>query len=307
MRSPFERARRWLFGWNWRHWLFYVGMPMIIAVYAALNNWAVLQVAGYSGTLLFYLGHAFIPWWTTCAVTWLVMQLLRPWQPPQLLILTLGTVIACFLVLPYSEWLTTRFAAGWLVGDASGLRSSLHIHQQVGFWTFLLRASVIWVAVNLLFDRLLGLPRYRYDAGSAEQRGVAHADGTEPRAPQGSESATEEHTLPRFLQRLPVDVGPADVIAMKAEQHYVKVFTRAKSFMTLYRFSDAVAEMDPESGQQVHRSYWVQNAAIRAIRREARKYYVVLENDLKVPVSAPNRGLIRQLAQKRGIPIYPPL
>lgn len=281
--------------WGWRHVLFYVGVPLIVAVYAALNNWAVLQVAGYTGTLLFYAGHAFIPWWTTCLVTWLVMQGLKAWRPPQLAILTIGTVLACFVVLPYSQWLTESFAAGWLPGDADGVASSVHIHDEIGFWTFLIRASVIWVAVNLVFDRFLGLPRYRYDARVA----APASEAVEP--PSGVESA------PRFLQRLPANISADDVIALKAEQHYVKVFTPERSFMTLYRFSDAVAEMDPNAGQQVHRSYWVRSDAIKSIKRESRKYSVELINDMLVPISAPNRGLIRQLAHAKNIPIYPPL
>lgn len=287
--------------WDWRQFLFYIGVPLLVAVYAALNNWAVLQVAGYSGTLAFYIGHAFIPWWTTCIVTWLVMRALTPWQPHQLIVLTLGTVLACFIIQPYSQWLTEYFATGWLEGDVDGALSSAHIHDKIGFWTFLLRASAVWIAVNLVFDRLLGLPRYRYGAAGAT------AIGTKEAAADAREEAQQAPDAPRFLQRLPANVTVDQVIALKAEQHYVKVYTSERSFMTLYRFSDAVAEMAPETGQQVHRSYWVRTDAIKSVKREARKYFVQLDDDLMMPVSAPNRGLIRQLARQRNIPIYPPL
>ncbi|UCG71370.1 MAG: LytTR family transcriptional regulator [Chromatiales bacterium] len=294
--------------WNWRLILFYLGVPGIIAVYAALNNWAVLQVAGYAGTLLFYAGHAFIPWWTTCLLTYLCMRLLARWRPRQLLILTLGTVLACVVILPYSIWLTESFAAGWLPGDATGELSSLHIYEEIGFWSFTLRASVIWIAVNLVFDRFLGLPRYRYDVPATQAAGLARtsaADSTFPGAADihGSAAAHE----PRFLQRLPAQLAVDDVIALKAEQHYVKVYTHEKSFMTLYRFSDAVAEMDPEAGRQVHRSYWVRTSAIRRLKRAAKKFELELVNDLTVPVSGPNNGLVRRLAQTHDIPVHPPL
>jgi len=86
----------------------------------------------------------------------------------------------------------------------------------------------------------------------------------------------------------------------------VQVVTPQRKFMTLYRFSDAVAEMDPDAGKRVHRSYWVRTDAIRAVRREARRYSLLLENDMRIPVSAPNRGLIRELARENRIPVYPP-
>jgi len=294
--------------WNWRLVLFYAGVPGIIAVYAALNNWAVLQVAGYTNTLLFYAGHAFIPWWTTCLMTYLCMRVLARWRPPQLVLLTCGTFLACIVILPYSIWLTEFFAEGWLAGDPSGEQASLHIHSEIGFWSFTIRASVIWIAVNLVFDRFLGLPRYRY--GTAGQSRTATLGQQRQGGPTvGGDSLTAEAVAgpaPLFLRRLPAEVDVDDVIALKAEQHYVQVYTPSRSFMTLYRFSDAVAEMDPEAGQQVHRSYWVRNSAIRRIRRAAKKFELELSNDMKVPVSAPNSGLIKRLAQTHEIPVHPP-
>jgi DNA-binding LytR/AlgR family response regulator len=57
----------------------------------------------------------------------------------------------------------------------------------------------------------------------------------------------------------------------------------------------------------VHRSYWVRSSAIRAVRREGGKYSVELSSGLLVPISEANRGLIRELARTRGIPVHPPL
>lgn len=300
-------ARRWLpfRTWNWRHYLFYLGIPAAIATYAALNNWTILQLSGYQTTLAFYAGHAFVPWWISAGTTYLCMRLLKPWRPPQLLLLTVGSFLACLIVLPYSHWLTQYFAVGWVRGDADGSLSSAHIYSQLGFWTFSARATVIWILTNLAFDRFLGLPRYRYDA--VPMPGAASAEPSPD--PVGSEvrSAAAGDTALRFLQRLPATVSPDEVIALKAEQHYIKVFTANRSFMTLYRFSDAVAELDPAAGQQVHRSYWVRSSAICAVRREAGKYSVELTSGLLVPISAANRGLVRELARTRSIPVHPPL
>jgi len=107
-----ERHERWLpfRHWNWRHFLFYLGVPAGIAAYAALNNWTILQLAGYETTLAFYASHAFVPWWTSAVATTLCMRLLRPWRPPQLVLLVLGSLLACVLILPYSRWITEFFA-----------------------------------------------------------------------------------------------------------------------------------------------------------------------------------------------------
>ena len=151
----------------------------------------------------------------------------------------------------------------------------------------MLRATVVWIAVNLLFDRFLGFPRYRYDVVTPSIEVPDNADA------------------PRFLQRLPNNVSADEVIALKAEQHYVRVYTAGRSFMTLYRFSDAVAELDPERGLQVHRSYWVNTSAIKAIKRGPKKLQVLFDSGMTVPVSGPYRGLVEQLARSEKIPVTP--
>jgi hypothetical protein len=306
---PPQETGRWLpfQDWDWRHFLFYLGVPAILGSYSALSNWELLELSGYQTTLLFYAGHSFVPWWITCLATVAVFRLLRPWQPPQLLVLLAGSFLACLATLPYSEWVTEFFASGWFKGDTDGRLAWQHIYSQIGFWSFALRASVVWVAINLVFDRGLGLPRFRY--AGATPRG--------PAVPPAPADVTAGDLLPaaggaddgalRFLQRLPATVKPEEVIALKAEQHYIKVYTADRQFMTLHRFSDAVAEMDASAGQQVHRSFWVRTGAVRAIRRSSGRYTLELVNDLKVPVSAPNRGLLRELARQHGIPVYPPL
>jgi len=304
-------GRRWLpfLGWGWRHFLFYVGVPGGVAIYAALNNWTILQISGYEVTLAFYASHAFVPWWTSAVATALCMRLLRPWRPPKLVILTLGSFMACLLILPYSNWITAYFAAGWITGDPDGNLSSAHISSQIGFWAFAARATVIWILVNLAFDRFLGLPRYRYDsgpdaspdAGPMPSAGIEADHAVAPAAAANQDFAGDNSL--RFLQRLPANIAPDEVIALKAEQHYIKVYTAERSFMTLYRFSDAVAEMDPAAGHQVHRSYWVRTTAIRAIKRDLRKYSVELVNGLVVPISAANRGLIRGIAKTSNFPV----
>ncbi len=160
--EPKGPRQNFLSAWDWRHILFYLGVPLVVAVYAAVNNWAILELVGYGGTIVFYLGHAFVPWWTTALVTWTSMQLLKPWKPAPVVIWSIGTLIACFIVLPYSEWLTTAFVDNWLPADSGETAGNMHLDSDVSFWSFLVRASVIWLAVNFVFDRFLNFPRYRY-------------------------------------------------------------------------------------------------------------------------------------------------
>lgn len=287
---------------DWRWLVLYLGVPLGIGLQAALNNWAILQTAGYDTTLLFYAGHSLVPWWTSALMTWVTFRALRPWQPPQVVVLVLGGTLACLAVLPYAQWLTGLFAVGWVAGDTDGQKATSHIFGQMGIWSFMARAVATWTLANVVFDRWLGLPRYRYgrDAGTAT---LAPPPG--PAAAVADPQADGRPASQRLLQRLPAGITAEQVLAIKAEQHYVKVHTATRAFMTLYRFSDAIAEMDPVAGSQVHRSWWVRTDAIRRVRRDGRKYLLELSTGLVVPISASNRGVVADLARRADVPMPP--
>ncbi|MEE4184283.1 MAG: LytTR family DNA-binding domain-containing protein [Gammaproteobacteria bacterium] len=277
---------------SWPYLAYFLGVPLAVAVYAALNNWEIRQVAGVSAALLFYMAHALLPWLITCLSTTLAKRALARWQPPWALLLLLGHTLGSVLVVPYSNWLTAlyevRFPALDMAGEVSPLFST-------GFWMYFLRAGVIWLGINVLFDRFLHLHLYRYPGHAPRQRS-APADALD--------TAPEQSTAlpPAFLSRLPEVIDVGDLVAIKAEQHYIQVITRQKQFMVLYRFSDAIRELDPDLGVQVHRSYWVNVAAIETVHAKAKDFFLHMQTGLDVPVSGPYQGMMRELARARGIP-----
>ena len=100
----------------------------------------------------------------------------------------------------------------------------------------------------------------------------------------GAAITDESPALPEFLERASVrDV--ADVLALQAEEHYVRIFTEDGAEMIHCRFGDAVAAMPPEMGQQVHRSWWVAGHAVRSAKRGSRRWQLDLVTAITVPVS----------------------
>jgi len=94
----------------------------------------------------------------------------------------------------------------------------------------------------------------------------------------------------RFGERLPPELRAAAILALEAEDHYLRVHTSAGSTLILLRLGDAVAELGPEAGAQVHRSWWVARDAVARIERAGEKVALVLPGDLRVPVSRGNRA-----------------
>ena len=278
---------------------FYLAVPLIVAVYGALNNWKLIDIAGYGPALAFYAAHAFLPWWTTCALTSLAMLTLARWKPNPYILMLIGSMAAAVVTLPYTNWLTASWQARWLIDQLDQQIAPLFSAE---FWRYSASATIVWLAVNFVFDRFLGLPRYRY----VIPRGYDFHDPT-PSVPAAAELEPERGSLdkPGFMQRMPVDLGLDDILAIKAEQHYIRVFTANRDYMLLHRFSDAVHELGTDIGMQVHRSYWVNRKAIASIKPRAKKFQVELVTGERVPVSTPYHAMVREFARTSGLPEKP--
>ena len=99
-----------------------------------------------------------------------------------------------------------------------------------------------------------------------------------------SAARDEPRPAPEFLERTP-SVSAEDVLALQAEEHYVRIYSSEGAELVHYRFGDAVEEMPAELGLQVHRSWWVAGSAVRSAKRGSRRWQLELMNDVEVPVS----------------------
>ncbi len=91
-------------------------------------------------------------------------------------------------------------------------------------------------------------------------------------------------SVPKFLQRT-THLHAEDVLALQAEEHYVRIYSADGSELIHYRFGKAVKEMPAELGLQVHRSWWVAENAVRSAQRGSRRWQLNLVTDVAVPVS----------------------
>ena len=89
----------------------------------------------------------------------------------------------------------------------------------------------------------------------------------------------------RFLDRLPPRLKGARLIAVQAEDHYLRLHTDRGSDLILMRLSDAVAELEGLEGAQVHRSWWVAREAVRDVSRGDGRARLTLDGGLTAPVS----------------------
>lgn len=101
----------------------------------------------------------------------------------------------------------------------------------------------------------------------------------------GTASAGPTAAPPRLLDRLPPPHREGPVIALQAEDHYLRVHTLSGSTLILLRLSDAIAELEGIEGAQTHRSWWVARAFIERVERGDGRATLHLRQGIAAPVS----------------------
>lgn len=271
--------------------LFYLAMPFAVAF---LLGW--IQVGRTADwpkhiSLLYWFGHIYVSLLFLEVGTQPIANLLRPRGVPLWVTLIIAQlIIARLAILPfsrlYTEWVHT-FLPVELVG-------ALQSYALAEVLQRLPSNLVGWVGINLLFFYLLGMPRFGYVPPNAAARSAnvtrewSGADDEAKARSQGDAFAAQQ---PVFMTHVRPDrVG--NLLALRADGHYVHVYTDAGCDMILYRLRDAIAELGNAQGLRVHRSWWVADCAIAAGGASIERLNLV--NGLEVPVSRANRSRVKR-------------
>lgn len=105
------------------------------------------------------------------------------------------------------------------------------------------------------------------------------------RQPVETHQRTTDTTVPRFLERLPPKLCGAELWAVEAEDHYLRLHTSQGRDMMLMRLSDAILELDGIEGAQTHRSWWIARAAVTSAELTNGRASLSLADGTIVPVS----------------------
>ena len=97
-----------------------------------------------------------------------------------------------------------------------------------------------------------------------------------------------------FRQRLSARRRAARLLAVEAEDHYLRVHTDAGDELITLRFGDALLELERLAGYQTHRSWWVSAGAIEAVRWRRGRGELRLSCGLTVPVSRTHSATLKR-------------
>jgi hypothetical protein len=203
--------------------------------------------------------------------------------PYWLVIMLAGGVIGSVITETFGRrgWLEER---PWLQGGAVTL--AISVPQTLAVWVLsaaIFRHALDPKALLVLFPAVVLIS----GAITALNHLVARRPLETHAAPAGGEP-------PRFLERLPFKLRGADLYAVEAEDHYLRVHTDRGSDLILMRLSDAVAELEGLEGAQTHRSWWVAKDAVTDARRSDGRAVLTLKNGSEAPVSRTYARALRE-------------
>lgn len=90
---------------------------------------------------------------------------------------------------------------------------------------------------------------------------------------------------PAIRDRLPPKLARADLRAVQAEDHYLRIHTSAGQELILMTLADALAALADSDGLRVHRSWWVARHAVEHARWRRGRGELELAGGVVAPVS----------------------
>lgn len=269
---------------------FYVGTPLLCGFVLGWNRISVGPYMTRLGSAGYWIVLVLMVWFAAIVGTRLVYVCVRRWRWALWAIALCGAELG--IVLFY--WPIARyrhFSLQFLPAEFAQRVPPLPLptlDYLPQLFTNTAAGVAFWVLTLYVYDRLLGIPRYH----TVEANPEATADVDQaPVAASGAEEALRARIPPHL---------DGEIIALQAEDHYVRVHTRRGSALIHYRFRDAMQDLRHVEGLQVHRSFWVRRSAITQQLVERHNRFVQLDNGLKVPVS---RTYLHALRAVQELPI----
>ncbi len=98
-----------------------------------------------------------------------------------------------------------------------------------------------------------------------------------------------------FRGKLPVALRQAPVVALSAEDHYVRVRTERGQALILMNLASAIAALGPSAGVRIHRSHWLSRALAAEVTAGSIRQGIRIDDGTVLPVSRAGRKLLTEL------------
>ena len=296
--------------------LFFCGIPAFVAFMFSLVGIRLIAGMPYLDGLGYMLVHMFVAWW---AVSWgatFIKYACRSWQPPLFTICVLGyftsLIPAAFAFQNIGEYFASLYPV-FAANRADAAVPGWHLDYLLHFIRYSIPALPLFLVGVYGYKLLTGVNWFAYSTDSDTDWLRQNRSNT-PAANPHSSSAGEENTaleinasrssqadqpkaVAALIEGSTLDPD-AELLAIKAEQHYIQIWSDKGNELVRYRFRDVPRTLQGCNGLQVHRSWWVNLDKVTGHKIDGRKTDLHIGEKLTVPVSLPHRNaLLNRLTQ----------
>ncbi len=171
-------------------------------------------------------------------------------------------------------------------------------------------SSLLWAWVDQYLNLLPGVAGFwllikvldfafpKVEETSSQQAIQGQDDDTPGVVNEPSDPPQQQRTS-ALARRFP-EISGLTLLAIEADEHYVRLHTDAGSKHVLYRFRDALKDAEDLAGLRVHRSWWVAEAAMEALEQGPSGIGLRLKGGLQAPVSQTYRRDVERAMEARS-------
>jgi len=286
--------------------IYLLAVPLALLVVNAAARWSI----NFDLTLPQVLAIGFalhaVPWWGLLLVMWPLHRLLGPLKLPLWGLTTIATLLTGILLHFYLKFCFAQialFAPSYLQAKAT-----VHFGFTLPYVLLFIKCGLPAVLTTnvciQICENILGLGWWQQRlAVPARSPLIESSESAYRVAPPSDSTAPAVTALPAragFLRhsKLP---ETATVLALEAEDHYLRIYAACGSDLIRYRFTDALTELGHTSGLRVHRSWWVNSDCALRFTATGKVAEIALTNGLRVPVSLRYRSAVeRELGAPKG-------
>jgi len=225
-----------------------------------------------------------IPMIVTCTLAGLVLSILAPYGTQQ-------------FKTPYrfAYWIGLCLAGGFgasIISLAEHLRNKKFSRWVCAFYQSITATLAVSLAILLITYRSIGhIPSLQEFTAilfyiwvisiTIAAVGALVAKNTGGDDPAPKRAALYERLSPKHRS--------AEIYALAAEDHYVRVITSKGDDLVLMRLSDAIKETAPLKGLSPHRSWWVAEGGAQSVKKSE----IILHTKQAVPISRSGMKSVR--------------
>lgn len=211
-----------------------------------------------------------LAWWIGASLAaWLVFVVFSRIGTAMARLLGVARPWGLVLAVPFST-LVVAYAVAGLTGGTGAMFGA-------DFGRLWLGALAIGAGFFALFFAIYARVEHAPEPAPASVLAPVARDGEAEPLPSPGIAASPLHGR--------LDPAFPPILALSAEDHYVRVIAAGRSTLVLMTLAEAAALMPEGAGEQVHRSWWVARSVITGQQRAGRDLHLILPGGLTVPVS----------------------